>query len=813
MRIFSRPPLLVLAALILCLVAALTLGVGFHYEGLQQREQIREETQSRLKLQLQRMSYILRTALSRADSQRIRQELALLTLDSNFTAYLMVRPGGRIDYANYLIWEGTSAGEMIAGFRNDYHQRALRHHEVVFDFDPKRSRLQAYYPVSLADNDKQNQQLIFVQYDMTPIFKHQYQELKQRFYVLSVLAILVILLSLGLLYVAVVRPLQSIAADGTMRGCPSREMKLLQKKMGWYRQQRQNLQERLSDSEQRWLFAVDGSHNGIWDWNIQTGQVYLSERWKGMLGYRPDELESCFETWSGRVHPDDLQQVLKELNQFIAGEIPEFENIHRLQHRDGHFVWVLDRAMQVSWDMRGNPTRIIGSHTDVSESIRNEEAMAYQANHDALTHLVNRSAMMDALERYLQQASQQPRIAALFVLDLDNFKTINEALGHQTGDRLLIQVANRLSGYFSNNALVARLGGDEFAILAYGLGRDGESATRRAQAMGGGIRQIMSRPFMVDHQPLTISASVGICLIENGGHTPENLLKWADIAMYQAKQDGRNHSCIYTESMEHNALDSLWLHNELRYAIERNQFSLVFQPIMDARGEVVSAETLLRWYHPERGFISPADFIPVAENSGIILDIGNWVLEEVCRFVTRMAHIRLSVPAIAVNVSARQFNQASFAPQLFELMQRSGVTSASLELEVTEYALLNNVDAISERMKALKAHGLHIAIDDFGTGYSSLSYLQSLPLSRLKVDASFVQKIGDDCASDAIVKAVVDMAHSLNLEVVAEGVETLTQLRYLQSLGCDCFQGYLFSKPLPEADFIDYIRQQHRLVV
>ncbi|MCL1038711.1 EAL domain-containing protein [Shewanella submarina] len=812
MRIFSRPPLMLLAALLLVLIAGVTLGVGFRYEGLQQVAQAKEDTQARLNQQLQRMSHVLRNALKQGDVSRVRQELSLITIDLNFLSFLVLSPSGHIDYANYLIWEGNNAGEMIAGYWPRLHQQALKHNEAIFSFDDSSDRLQSYFPVSGFDNG-QGQFLLFVQYDIKPELKALQQGLKQRFYVLAMLAVLVIVLALVLLYMIVIRPLGSIASDGPIQGYATREFKLIQKKLHWYRQQRKQLQERLSDSEQRWLFAVDGSQNGIWDWNIATGQVYLSERWKGMLGYRPDELESDFEAWTTRVHPDDKERVLEELNQFIDGTIPEFENVHRLKHKDGHYVWVLDRAMQVSWDMRGNPTRIIGSHTDVSENIRNEEAIAFQANHDALTHLANRSAVMDTLEQHLQQADEHTRTAALFVLDLDNFKTINEALGHQAGDRLLVQVANRLSGYFANNALVARLGGDEFAVLAYGVGQDADTATNRALALGGGIRRLMSRPFMLDSQPMTISASVGICLVDSRPDSPEDLLKWADIAMYQAKQEGRNHCCVYNEAMEHNAMDSLWLHNELRYAIERNQFCLVFQPIMDARGEVVSAETLLRWYHPERGFISPAEFIPVAENSGVILDIGNWVLEEVCRFVVRMRSSGQDVPAIAVNVSARQFNQSGFAPQLFDLLERTQVDSSAMELEVTEYALLNNVDAISERMAALKEHGLHIAIDDFGTGYSSLSYLQSLPLSRLKVDASFVQKIGEDSASDAIVKAVVDMGHSLGLEVVAEGVETKEQLRYLQQLGCDYFQGYLFSKPLAEGDFITYIQRQRQLAV
>ncbi len=812
MRIFSRPPLMLLAALLLVLIAGVTLGVGFRYEGLQQVAQAKEDTQARLNQQLQRMSHVLRNALKQGDVSRVRQELSLITIDLNFLSFLVLSPSGHIDYANYLIWEGNNAGEMIAGYWPKLHQQAIKHNEAIFSFDDSSDRLQSYFPVSGFDNG-QEQFLLFVQYDIKPELNALQHGLKQRFYVLAMLAVLVIVLALVLLYMIVIRPLGSIASDGPIQGYATREFKLIQKKLHWYRQQRKQLQERLSDSEQRWLFAVDGSQNGIWDWNIATGQVYLSERWKGMLGYRPDELESDFEAWTTRVHPDDKERVLEELNQFIDGTIPEFENVHRLKHKDGHYVWVLDRAMQVSWDMRGNPTRIIGSHTDVSENIRNEEAIAFQANHDALTHLANRSAVMDTLEQHLQQADEHTRTAALFVLDLDNFKTINEALGHQAGDRLLVQVANRLSGYFANNALVARLGGDEFAVLAYGVGQDADTATNRALALGGGIRRLMSRPFMLDSQPMTISASVGICLVDSRPDSPEDLLKWADIAMYQAKQEGRNHCCVYNEAMEHNAMDSLWLHNELRYAIERNQFCLVFQPIMDARGEVVSAETLLRWYHPERGFISPADFIPVAENSGVILDIGNWVLEEVCRFVVRMRSSGQDVPAIAVNVSARQFNQSGFAPQLFDLLERTQVASSAMELEVTEYALLNNVDAISERMAALKEHGLHIAIDDFGTGYSSLSYLQSLPLSRLKVDASFVQKIGEDSASDAIVKAVVDMGHSLGLEVVAEGVETKEQLRYLQQLGCDYFQGYLFSKPLAEGDFITYIQRQRQLAV
>nr|WP_256260979.1 GGDEF domain-containing phosphodiesterase [Shewanella sp. NIFS-20-20] len=575
-------------------------------------------------------------------------------------------------------------------------------------------------------------------------------------------------------------------------------------------EQKQKLQQKLKDSEHRWFFAVEGSRNGIWDWNIITGDVYLSDRWKEIVGFDSHEIEHNYQAWESRIHPDDKAQVLAELKAYISGQQPEFESLHRLKHKRGHYVWVMDRGMLVEWDCEGRPERIIGTHTDVTEQVQTETEFSLQKQQDPLTGLGNRQVIMSALER-LSQAETQSHYGVLFIIDLDNFKTINDALGHASGDQLLVKVAARLSAFFSGSALLARLGGDEFAILLENLSLDESSARNKVRFNGAEIRQLLGRPYTINQQPLVVSVSIGSCILTPSATIePSEVFKRADMAMYHAKENGRNASELYHHEMNRNFNQELTIHNELAYAIERKQLFLVFQPIVNGHGDVVSSEVLLRWLHPQMGLVAPVDFIKVAEQSGLIIDIGHWVLLQLGELMARAKQLGIRLPLMAVNVSARHFNHSEFVTNLEQLINLHSLDVNGLELELTEHALLNDLSAVSLRMEQLRAKGVSIAIDDFGTGYSSLSYLQALPLSRLKIDGSFVSKLGETEASSAIVKAIIEMAHSLDLEVVGECVETQAQFEHLDALGCDSFQGYLFSKPLIEKTYIDFLQQHQR---
>ncbi|WP_228290848.1 putative bifunctional diguanylate cyclase/phosphodiesterase [Shewanella cyperi] len=795
----------------LCLVTG-----EFLYEQQQLRDTAATEQTAQIRSQMFRLQHIVESALAVHDEERIEQEVSLASTDLNLMVLVLLDNSSAIRYANHIVWQGSRARLVIDGYEPARHEQVVQGGTPWVAVNPERLSVQAYYPIKNSDPGRFGEvELIYLEYDLSAAFNGALDQLQQRFLRIWGVGALLILVLLALLHVTGIRPLRLLAraaanpsTDAFARPIPlaSSEIFQLQGYLGETQSRLERTVKQLRDCEQRWLFAVEGSHNGIWDWQLASDELFLSDRWKDMLGYGPSELSSEYQSWESRIHPEDKDKVLQALYGYLNGESEVYESVHRMRHKQGHYIWVLDRGMLVEWDEQGKPARLIGTHRDISDEVRNQQAIAHQANHDPLTNLANRRAVMDALYDFQQGSGRKTvtrkRLGALMLIDLDNFKIINDALGHHHGDRLLIQVAARLAGAFSGNALVARLGGDEFAVVVLDVSETPEAAAKRALNLAGQIRQLIARSFNLADQQLNVSASVGVCLFDNQQpQEPAQLLRQADMAMYEAKESGRDGCALYSPELDDKASRNLWMQNELRHAISRAELFLVFQPIVDARGELVCAEVLLRWQHPEKGLISPAEFIPVAEGSGLIVEIGQWVLLEVCRVIKRLEAQGCEVPPMAVNISARHFNQQEFAERLIALLKGQQVMPQQLELELTEYALLTNLKLISERMQILRQAGISIAIDDFGTGYSSLSYLQSLPLSRLKLDAAFVSRIGSSDAADAIVRAIIDMAHSLRLAVVAEGVETQLQRDFLDQLQCDFFQGYLFSKPIGEAEF------------
>lgn len=438
---------------------------------------------------------------------------------------------------------------------------------------------------------------------------------------------------------------------------------------------------------------------------------------------------------------------------------------------------------------------------------RVEEAtrdLAYLAQYDSLTGLANRGLFRDRLAQALARADRHERLVALLFLDLDGFKAINDTLGHDAGDNLLKTVADRLRGCVRRADTVARLGGDEFAVILEGVSRIGD-----ATAVAQKILDTVALPFILNGQEVFVTTSIGIAVYRRDGEDAEALTKNADTAMYRAKEQGRSTYQIYTADLHEKILQRLALESGLRRALERGEFLLYYQPRVNLRsGAITGMEALLRWRHPERGLVSPVEFIPVAEESGLIIPIGEWVLREACAQSRAWHAAGLPRLRVAVNLSARQFRHKDLAEAVARIVAETGLEPEWLELELTEGFLMENTQASSATLAALKAMGLRISIDDFGTGYSSLNYLQRFPIDTLKIDQSFVRGIPTDPDAAAIVTAIIALAHSLRLEVVAEGAETKEQIEFLKAQGCDEIQGYLFSPPLPAAAFVQFVRER-----
>lgn len=694
--------------------------------------------------------------------------------------------------------------------------------------------------------------------------------------------------------------------------------------------ERKLFENQLSESEFRWKFAIEGTGDGVWDWNMQTNHIEYSSRWRHLFGYHNDDvIPAGFEEWKMQIHADDRKKVNKTLDAYLKGKMEQYLVEYRLRCKDGSYKWVMSRGIIVSRDSEGKPLRMIGTHTDITDRKTTElnlsiSAIAFEAQesmmvsdqnqvilrvnkafteitgyeasevvgktalplrsnlHDAdfykaiwdsvkthgawkgelysmrkngevfpgilsvtavkdanntitnyvttlvditrekstadeiqflafydpLTGLANRRLLIDRLNHALVSHSRSGRDGALLFLDLDHFKSLNDTLGHDVGDMLLKEVAKRLTECVREDDTVARLGGDEYVVLLENLSDKPLEAARQAEIVGTKILNALNEPYQLGPHEHHNTPSIGAALFSDHVESQEELLKHADIAMYQAKKAGRNNLRFYDPQMQEAIHQRVELERELRKSVEKQQLKLYYQVQVNFQNNIIGAEALVRWIHPVRGLVPPLQFIPLAEETGLILPIGQWVLETACNQIKtwqKNKHTRNLV--LSVNVSAKQFHQTNFAALVESAIRQADINPKLLKLELTESILLEDFDATIATMNTLRNIGVLFSLDDFGTGYSSLQYLKRLPLSQLKIDQTFVRDIFTDDSDKAIVTTIIAMANSLDLEVIAEGVETQEQQQQLFELGCNAYQGFLYGKPIPIEPFETLIKE------
>ena len=560
---------------------------------------------------------------------------------------------------------------------------------------------------------------------------------------------------------------------------------------------RRKLEDVLWKGVERFGLVSKATNDAFLEWDLATDQVWRNDSYQRLFGYRSDELKSKMESWFEHIHADDRLRVQQRLLGVINSSQNVWNDEFRLMRHDQTIAHVHARGF-VNRDDAGSALKMLGVLQDITARKESEERTRFLADHDELTGLPNRSLFKQSLAQAVQRAERGGKFLSVLFLDLDRFKNINDSLGHETGDQVLRAVAERLTGSVRQVDVVARFGGDEFAVLVEGL-----TAEDQAGAVARKIVDALAKPLVLAGRQYRPGASIGISTYPSDGRDVLSLQKNADIAMYRAKEEGRGTFQFYSEQLNTHSIQRLEFESNLNGALNNKEFVLYYQPKIElASGRIAGVEALIRWVSPQFGFVPPADFIAIAEETGLIVPMGRWVVQTAC--VQNRAWQKGGLPPlrIAVNMSARQMADKGLVEFIVDTMTHTGLTAESLELEITESAVMSNQDHAEKVLNQLKALGFHLTMDDFGTGYSSLAYLKRFPFDSVKIDQSFVRGIPasrDDCA---IVEAIIAMAHSLELKVVAEGVETQEQSEFLRELGCDQIQGYLFSKPIPSAEIV-----------
>ncbi len=560
--------------------------------------------------------------------------------------------------------------------------------------------------------------------------------------------------------------------------------------------------------EERYALAAEASHDGLWDWNIALGQIFYSKRWNEMIGLEEGDLMGDKALWLSRVHPENIEKLLYHLEAGLKSKAKKnYQCEYRLLNKNAQYLWMVSKWVTV-FNHKNQLIRMVGSQSNIETNKKLEGQLVHDAMHDFLTQLPNRNLLNDRLHQVLLRFKRS-RLEdfALILIDIDNFKYINDSMGHPVGDKLLIQIGKSLMSIIRDSDTVSRLGGDEFAVIIQNP-VDKSSFNMMITRMAN----VLSSPVKIDNYLINPSVSMGItwCRQDAAYKRVEDIFRDADLALYQAKKTGKSKFIFYDDNLRREAQERFRISNHLKTALNKNEFSVYFQPVVETKtGQFVGVESLLRWHHPELGFVLPGQFIPVAEDNHVIVDLGNYVIQESCKMLSQL--MEKYNPErnwyVSINVSAKQLESDHILFELDRAIKDNFLKYHHVKIEVTESVLLKGTDSELYVLEALHKKGVQIAIDDFGTGYSSLSTLHHFPFSYLKIDKSFIVNMATDFKVQSMIKSIILMAKVLDMKIIVEGVEYIEQYNIIKNMEADYIQGFYFSQPLPITVLQEFIQK------
>lgn len=551
----------------------------------------------------------------------------------------------------------------------------------------------------------------------------------------------------------------------------------------------------LKVSEERYKLALDGANDAIWELDLIENSLFISDKWESISGNKLENQTNNIRYMHKYVHPDDVKGVIRALNDHILGKKDTYEGEFRIKTGDGSYKWVNNRG-KVLKDSLGIPLKVAGSITDIDERKRYQEKIKYLAYYDTLTGLPNRTLIKEKLDKIIRESNEEKKKFALVSIDIDNFKLINDILGHDFGDEVIKNVANTTKKMVPKDAIVGRIGGDEFMVIIKDV-----RSIRSSIDICEEILKSFKKAIRINDTNIYTGISMGICMYPYHASTSKGLFTNADAALYESKKNGRNQITMFNKLMSKDTIRRGKIEKALRGALDKEELIMYYQPQISIKTRRVDGyEALLRWHSEELGWVSPREFIPIAEEAGLISHIGQWVIKDACRQIRCWKDKNLEVSTVAVNISAIQFHDSHLIEDILYILEQEGLSPKDLEIEITESILMNFYEKNMSLLNRLKDLDFSLALDDFGTGYSSLNYLSVMPINKLKIDKSFIDFIDKNKKDRSIVEGIINLSHNMGIKVVAEGVEDYNQLKLLEDMNCDNIQGYIFSKPLPAKD-------------